>query len=93
MKKVLLACTVAGFAGAGMFYSPYIGINGQVGIECLLCPHVLAPLVGYARLTILGGLLNAALFCCVALAVIGSYRLTKWVRSKRPAGGRGAVPV
>lgn len=97
MKKVLMACAVAGFAGAAVFYSPSDLQLLRGYIVCPLCPIICGPFLRttgwWIRMTMTMGSVNAALFCCVVLAVIGSYRLAKWIRAKRSAGGRGAVPA
>jgi hypothetical protein len=67
--KWVLALTAVGYLGAAFFYSPYIGLNAQVAIECPLCPHVLSfgdPVTKFFRYTLVGGVLNSAMLFLLA---------------------------
>jgi len=85
-RKWVIGLILAGFAGAALFYSPYIGINAQVQLTCPLCPHVLSfgdPSIKFIRYTLVGGVLNAISFlvlgAIVWLLVIGWQKLrTYW---------------
>ena len=62
--KWAIALIVIGFVGAALFYSPYIGLNAQIGLECVACSHVLSaeePHIKFVRLTLIGGVLNSAM--------------------------------
>ena len=81
MLKWAMVFAVAGFVGAGVFYSPYLGIDGQTQLVCPLCPHVtmvgVSPLVRFIRLTLGGGILNAASFMLVGCTVVAIARRLK----------------
>jgi hypothetical protein len=79
-KRWVFLAVVLGFLGAAAFYSPYIGINGQTTIECPFCGHVTmsgSPVRHFVGLTILGGIVNAALLAAVGLLVGFLIKLTK----------------
>jgi len=81
MSRWVVLFPVIGFLGAAAFYSPYIGINGQIGVECPVCPHVLAlwrsPVEAFIMLTLVGGIMNAILFAFLAWLTILSVRMLK----------------
>ena len=81
MAKWMIWFAAAGFVGAAIFYSPYIGIDGQTQFACPLCPHVMmvgvSPLVKFIRLTVGGGLLNAVSFMLVGWIVLTIARKLK----------------
>ncbi len=65
----MVIAVVAGFVGAALFYSPYVGLNAQSKLACPVCPQVTIVggtlLARFVRLSIAGGILNAAFFCIV----------------------------
>ncbi|HEV2491375.1 MAG TPA: hypothetical protein VGT03_16345 [Candidatus Acidoferrales bacterium] len=80
MKKWLLGSLLASIVGAALFYSPRIGFNGQIGIECPLCPHVMAlgnPYVLYGELTLIGIILNSVVFLPVGFVLA---KFTGWIK-------------
>ena len=88
MRKWALILAVGGFLGAAIFYSPYVGIDGQTQGVCPVCPHVLmrGSVVGkFIWLTLVGGMINATLFVVVGLSIRAALR--------HVLGGRGAETV
>ena len=86
MRKRIICFAVLGFIGAAVFYSPYIGINAQFGLECPVCPHITTmwgtPLQRFFRFTLVGGIMNAVLFMAVgSLAVFCGRALRRLFRS------------
>ena len=64
VAKWAIGLTVLGFAGAALFYSPYVGFNGQPRLACPLCPNITgegAPQIKFIRYTLIGGFLNSAM--------------------------------
>ena len=74
-----------GFLGAVLFYSPYLGLNAQLGIECVPCPHVTglwdSNIKAFLRLTLAGGLLNALLFIVIGWFFLFTVRVIKGFRT------------
>jgi hypothetical protein len=81
MAKWIICFAAAGFLGAAIFYSPYIGIDGQTQVACPLCPHVtmvgVSPVMKFIKLTVGGGLVNAVSFILVGWIVLTVARKTK----------------
>jgi hypothetical protein len=68
MKKLLILSAIAGFGGAALFYSYYLGLNFHNHYSCLVCTHILA--IGpkkrlFARSVFFLGILNSLLFVTV----------------------------
>jgi len=84
----MTACLVAGLLGAATFYSPCIGLNWQTNLTCPLCPNVTivgdSPTERFIRLTIGGGILNAAFLFFVALFLWGTRTFMKRLLFSRP---------
>ena len=78
MVKWAMVFAIVGFVGAGIFYSPYLGIDAQTQLVCPLCPHVtmvgVSPSARFVRLTVGGGILNAASFMLVGCIVVAITR-------------------
>jgi hypothetical protein len=66
MRKWIVACFVAGFIGAAVFYSPYVGVNLHTEYACPACIHYSTintnRFFSFVRFVIVGGALNAMLF-------------------------------
>lgn len=72
MKKWAMLLATAGFVGAGIFYSPYIGFNGQTLWVCPICPYIDAignPKLHFVEFSLGMGLFNAILFIAVGLSI------------------------
>lgn len=68
MKKLLILSALAGFGGAALFYSHYLGIHVPDLYWCVVCPNItsIAPeKLFFARSVFFMGLLNALFFFCV----------------------------
>ena len=82
MRKWIILSVILGFIGAAAFYSPHIGINGQLGIECPPCPHVMAlwrsQTEAFVRLTLAGGVLNTIFFGSLIVLAMGFVQAFKW---------------
>jgi len=89
MRKWILACVVAGFVGAAIFYSPYLGIDGQTRYVCPVCPHISGmnggPVLRYMRFTLISGTLNAALFSMAGAAALTLFKRLRKMISQREA--------
>jgi len=74
-----------GFLGAALFYSPYLGLNAQLGIECITCPHITrlwgSNLRAFLQLTLVGGLLNAPLSIAIGWFFLFAVRFIKGFRT------------
>jgi uncharacterized membrane protein len=78
MVRWTLILAAAGFVGAGVFYSPYIGFNGQTPLACPVCPTIFSighPALHFVEFTVVMGIFNAILFVIVGLAVRAFVRL------------------
>ena len=84
MVKWTIVLAAAGFFGAAIFYSPYIGLNAQTPLTCPVCPNIdgayVLPVTRFLRDTLIGGTLNAALFVSVGWVAWGIVRSAKWVK-------------
>ena len=72
MKRWVIACIAFGILGAAAFYSPYNGLRLRVPLLCPLCPTITAvgrAWLSFARLTLLFGILNAAVAFLVTVIV------------------------
>jgi len=81
-RVVLSLLTILSLLGAALFYSPKLGLNLQFGLECPLCPHVLAfsgsQVRDFFRSTLIGGFINfSTLLVIWILAKIAAYAVKK----------------
>lgn len=68
MKKLLILSAIAGFGGAALFYSNYLGIAVPDFYWCVVCPNItsIAPKkLFFARSVFFLGVLNSLFFFCV----------------------------
>lgn len=68
MKKLVIFSAVAGFGGAALFYSSYLGIDVPDLRWCVVCPNItsIAPKkLFFAQSVFFMGFLNALFFFCV----------------------------
>jgi hypothetical protein len=84
MLRWTILLAAAGFLGAAIFYSPYIGVNAQTPLTCPLCPTIISayapPPIKFIRYTFIGGTVNAAFLVVLGWVVWGIARSAKWVK-------------
>jgi hypothetical protein len=74
-----------GYLGAAVFYSYLIGINANIQILCLVCPHITssgAPVSKFIYRTLFLGTLNALFLLLVGWLLISAVRFLRRTTSK-----------
>jgi hypothetical protein len=74
-----------GYLGAAVFYSYLVGINANIQIVCLVCPHMTssgAPVSKFIYRTLLLGTLNALFLLLVGWLLIYAVRFLRRTASK-----------
>ena len=83
LKWTILLAAV-GFLGAGVFYSPYLGLKAQTALTCPLCPNTTSCCASLATkfvlYTFVGGTLNAVSLIAVGWIIWGITRIVKLAR-------------
>lgn len=88
MKKWIIPLALLGFFGAGLFYSPYLGLDAGSRIACPLCPHITvvngSRLARYLNTVLVFGSLNSILLIAAVFLVLKISRaLSAWRRPGR----------
>jgi len=74
-----------GYLGAAVFYSYLIGINANIQIFCLVCPHIASsepPVPKFIQRTILFGTLHALFLLFIGWSIIFFMRFIRPASSK-----------